>query len=47
MVLPPAENPSAKDKKPVLVRLVKNASALPIPVDNPANNVNPNAIRTV
>jgi hypothetical protein len=30
-----------------LVLLVKKASALPIPVDNPANKVSPKAIKMV
>jgi hypothetical protein len=39
----PAENPRDTDKNFVLVDLVKNARALPIPVDNPANSVSEKA----
>ena len=39
----PAENPNESDRNLVLVRLAKNAMALPIPVDKPAKRVNPNA----
>lgn len=41
----PAENPRLIERKRVLVLLVKKARALPIPVDNPANSVSPNAIQ--
>ena len=37
----PAEKPNAYDKNFVFVFLVKIANALPMPVDSPANNVNP------
>jgi hypothetical protein len=43
----PAENPRAVERNLVLVRRVKNASALPMPVDNPANNVNPKANKRI
>ena len=43
----PAEKPRAIDRKRVLVRRVKNAMALPIPVERPANRVSPKAYMTV
>ncbi len=44
-IITPAENPRAIVRSFVFVRLAKNARALPMPVDRPANNVRPNAIR--
>ena len=40
------ENPNERERNEVLVRLAKNAIALPIPVDIPANDVRKNAIST-
>jgi hypothetical protein len=42
----PAEKPSAPDKKRLSKFLVKRVMALPIPVDNPAKAVRPNAIKS-
>ncbi|MFZ2146598.1 MAG: hypothetical protein WAV28_05200 [Sedimentisphaerales bacterium] len=44
-IITPAEKPRAVESNFVLVRLAKNAKALPNPVDRPANSVNPNAIK--
>ena len=41
----PAESPRARESALVLVRLVKKARALPIPVESPANRVSPKARR--
>ncbi len=38
-IITPAEKPSAKDKKAVLVLLANRAIRLPIPVDNPVRIV--------
>jgi TPP-dependent 2-oxoacid decarboxylase len=38
-------NNITKDKKPVFVFLANNAIRLPMPVDSPANNVNPKAVK--
>jgi len=43
----PAEKPSETARKRGLVFLAKNASALPMPVDNPAIRVSAKAIITV
>jgi len=43
----PAENPREAERNRVLVRLEKNAIALPIPVDNPAKTVKPKAKSSV
>jgi len=40
----PAENPSETESNLVLVFLVKNAKALPMPVDKPANRVKAKAV---
>ncbi|MBA7586189.1 hypothetical protein ES708_28185 [subsurface metagenome] len=39
----PAEKPRDMERNFILVVLAKKAIALPIPVDNPANRVNPKA----
>jgi hypothetical protein len=45
-IITPAENPKAIDKKLLLVVLVKNAIAAPIPVESPAARVTKKAINT-
>ena len=46
IIITAVENPNERERNEVLVRLAKNAIALPIPVDIPANDVRKNAIST-
>lgn len=43
----PVEKPNPRDKRTMLGLLEKKTTALPIPVQSPANKVKPKAIRTL
>ena len=45
-IITPADNPKINARNDFLKERKKNGIALPIPVDNPANVVKRNAIRT-